>query len=46
MQQTNVYMHSFNSRKWKKFDAVCCCIWKNVENSEMFAKNYIQNRYY
>ena len=27
----------------KKFDGVCCCVCKNVENSKMFAKDLIQH---
>ena len=46
MQQENVCMDSSNSRQWKKFDNVCCYVHKNVENSEMFAEDFIQHRYY
>ena len=26
LQQANVNLYNFNSRKWKKFDEVCCCV--------------------
>ena len=32
--------------QWKKFDEVCCCVCKNVENSEMFAEDFFQHKYY
>ena len=35
-------MYSFNLRQWKKFDEVWCCVCKNVVNSEIFAKDFIQ----
>ena len=46
MQQANKYISSSNSRHGRKFDENCCCICKNIENSEMFAKDFIPNRYY
>ena len=45
MQQVNVYMYSCDSWQLKTFDEVCCCFCKNVENSEIFAKYFIHNRY-
>ena len=39
------YVYSSNSRQWKKVDEVCCCVSKNVENTKMFAKGFIQHRY-
>ena len=46
MLQANEYMYSSNSKQWKKFNEVCCCVWKNFQNGEIFAKYLIQNRYY
>ena len=46
MQQANNYISSSNSRHGRTFDENCCCICKNTENSEMFAKDFIPNRYY
>ena len=43
--ETNVCTYSSNSRQWKKFNEVCCCICKTVENSEMYVKSYFQHRY-
>ena len=36
--ETNVCTYSSNSRQWKKFNDVCCCICKTVENSEMLCQ--------
>ena len=46
MQQVNVYMYSSNSSYLKKLNEVCCCICKNAENSETFAKDFIQYKDY
>ena len=43
--ETNVSTYRSNSRQWKKFNEVCCCICKTVENSEMYVKSYFQHRY-
>ena len=43
--ETNVCTYSSNSSQWKKFNEVCCCICKTVENSEMYVKSYFQHRY-
>ena len=45
MEQANVYMHSSNSMKGKKINEVSSCVCKNVENNEMFAKDFIQHKY-
>ena len=36
-------MYSSNSNQWKNFNKVCLC--KNIENSEMFATDFIQPWY-
>ena len=33
-------MYSSNSKQWKKFDEVYCCVCKNIEKIEMFAKYF------
>ena len=39
-------MCSSNLRQLKKIDEVCCYVWKNVENKEMFAKKFIKHKNY
>ena len=39
-------LYSFNLRQRKTFDEVSGCVWNNFENSETFAKDFIQLRCY
>ena len=46
MQQANAKLHSSNSRQQKKLDELFCCVYQIFENGDMFAKDFIQHRYY
>ena len=46
MQQAKVYMYSYNSWQWKKIDEVCGFVCKKLEICDIFAKEFIQHRYY
>ena len=39
-------MYSSSSMQWEGFDEIMTCVWENLENIEMFSRNFVQHVYY